>query len=419
MQELRVAIIGTGTISNRHMKVWGNIPQVKVVAAAEINEPKLKAWGERYHFNEKDLYTDFREMLKRDDIDAVDVCVHNNLHTPVSMYVMKAGYPCYSEKPMSASYFDSKLLYDCAKATGQKLAIQISSLYSAQTYIAKQVLNAGKLGNVYHARMATASHRRRNAVDRAALFSSPDFRDAYMAGHGQIVDLGIYHFGQMLYLLGLPELDSVLGKLHQGVEMPNEEWAKSHPMTVEDMGVGFATFKNGLSLELQEASAVNKDDHMDHHILGSKGGLYWGMTDDFGGDWSMGGGGGPMGGGGLPGPLQPQLYYRGQDEFGYDVTIDYHAYENQQDLKTYKPEMMQWFDNQLHWYNYLTGKLTDETRYNTPLIGLNVSLLTDGLVLSAEMGRAVTADEIKTNSKSLAIWKQETPWGVFDYDASL
>ncbi len=81
--------------------------------------------------------------------------------------------------------------------------------------------------------------------------------------------------------------------------------------------------------------------------------------------------------------------------------------------------MMQWFDNQLHWYNYLTGKLTDETRYNTPLIGLNVSLLTDGLVLSAEMGRAVTADEIKANSKSLAIWKQETPWGVFDYDASL
>ena len=391
MKELRVAIIGTGTISNRHMKVWSNIPQVKVVAAAEIDQPKLKAWGERYHFDEKDLYTDFREMLKRDDIDAVDVCVHNNLHTPVSMYVMKAGYPCYSEKPMSASYFDSKLLYDCAKVTGQKLAIQISSLYSAQTYIAKKVLKAGKLGNVYHARMATASHRRRNAVDRAALFSSKDFRDAYMAGHGQIVDLGIYHFGQMLYLLDLPELKSVLGQLHQGVEMPSEAWAKSHPMTVEDMGVGFATFE---------------------------GGLYWGMTDDFGGDWSMGGMGGPMGGG-LPAPLQPQLYYRGQDEFGFDVSIDFHAYENQQDLKTYDPDMMQWFDNQLHWYNYLTGKLTDETRYNTPLIGLNVSLLTDGLVLSAEMGRAVTADEIKANSKSLAIWKQETPWGVFDYDATL
>ena len=116
-------------------------------------------------------------MLKRDDIDAVDVCVHNNLHTPVSMYVMKAGYPCYSEKPMSASYYDSKLLYDCSKATGQKLAIQISSLYSMQTYMAKKVLDAGKLGNVYHARVANASRRRRNAVDRAALFSSVSFKN--------------------------------------------------------------------------------------------------------------------------------------------------------------------------------------------------------------------------------------------------
>ena len=81
--------------------------------------------------------------------------------------------------------------------------------------------------------------------------------------------------------------------------------------------------------------------------------------------------------------------------------------------------MLQYLDNQMHWYNYLTGKLTDETRYNTPLIGLNASLLTEGLVLSSELGRAVTADEIKAMSKSMGIWKQETPWGVFDYEASL
>ena len=43
-------------------------------------------------------------MLKRDDIDEVEVCVHNNLHTSVATAVMAAGFPCYSEKPMSASY---------------------------------------------------------------------------------------------------------------------------------------------------------------------------------------------------------------------------------------------------------------------------------------------------------------------------
>jgi len=421
-KEIRVAIIGTGAISHRHMKVWSHIPQAKVVAAAEIDLPKLKAWGEQYHFDEKDLYTDFREMLKRDDIDAVDVCVHNNLHTPIAMAVMKAGYPCYSEKPMSASYFDSKLLYDCSKATGQKLAIQISSLYTGQTYIAKQLIDEGKLGEIYHARVCTAYNRRRNCFDRASLRTSPAFQDKAMAGYGQFIDLGIYHFGQMLFLLGLPELDCVLGNLYNKVHRYNDWWASTHPMGVEDMGAGYATFKGGLSLELMEAAALNVVQEQgfgskeDNYIAGSKGGIIYKAPDAMGGDWAMSSFGGP---GGVPNDLQPKLYYQGLDEHGYEIKTDYQAYYNQQDLKTYQPELMKYFDNQLHWYSYLVGDLTDETRYDTPKIGMNVSLLCDGVIQSSELGRAVTADEIKANSKSLAIWKQETPWGVFDYDASL
>ena len=420
-KEIRVAIIGTGAISHRHMTVWSHVPQVKVVAAADIDQPKLKAWGEQYHFDEKDLYTDFREMLKRDDIDAVDVCVHNNLHTPVSMYVMKAGYPCYSEKPMSASYFDSKLLYDCSKATGQKLAIQISSLYTGQTYIAKQLIDEGKLGEIYHARVCCAYHRRRNCFDRSSLRASPSFQDKAMAGYGQFIDLGIYHFGQMLFLLGLPELDSVLGNLYSKVHTYNDDWAKRHPMGVEDMGVGYATFKGGLSLEMMEAAAsniagLNFDCRDDNYINGSKGGLIYAQPDATGGDWARRSGPGMMM---MGNDRAPRLTFQGLDEHGYEIKTDYQAYYNQQDLIVYTPETMRYFDNQFHWYSYLVGDLTDETRYDTPKIGMNVSLLCDGVIQSSELGRAVTADEIKANSKSLAIWRQETPWGVFDYDASL
>ena len=108
MKEIRVGIIGCGGISHRHMMIYSNIQKraqqigftAKVVAAAEIVPARLKAWGEQYHFDEKDLYADYREMLKRDDIDTIDVCVHNNLHTPVAIDVMKHGYDCYCEKPL-------------------------------------------------------------------------------------------------------------------------------------------------------------------------------------------------------------------------------------------------------------------------------------------------------------------------------
>ena len=123
MKEIRIAIIGCGMISHRHMTVIENLKKrgqaLKVVAAAEIDKAKLDAFGAQYGLPADCLYQDFREMLKRDDIDEVEVCVHNNLHTSVSTAVMAAGFDCYSEKPMAASYADAKILYDAQKKYGK------------------------------------------------------------------------------------------------------------------------------------------------------------------------------------------------------------------------------------------------------------------------------------------------------------
>ena len=84
------------------------------------------------------------------------------------------------------------------------------------------------------------------------------------------------------------------------------------------------------------------------------------------------------------GKWQDQHLESDASDVGKDLSLQaqIQTYENQQDLKHYAPETMHWFDNQLHWYHYLTGVLTDETRYDTPLIGLNTSLLAEGIVLS-------------------------------------
>ena len=136
MKEVRVGIIGGGMISHRHMMIYSTIQRraaelgftARVVACCEINPQRLKQWGEQYGLAEKDLYTDYREMLKRDDLDTIDVCVHNNLHTPIAIEVMKAGFDCYCEKPEAASYHDAKLMMDCAKKLGRKFHVQMSSI---------------------------------------------------------------------------------------------------------------------------------------------------------------------------------------------------------------------------------------------------------------------------------------------------
>ncbi len=382
---------------------------MEIVAAAEIIENRLAAFGEKYGIGLNNLYTDFREMLKRDDIGAVDVCVHNNLHAPVALAVMKAGKPCYCEKPMSASYFDSKLMFDCAKATGVKFAVQISSIFTEQARTGRKLIADGVLGEVYHARSAYAAYRRRPGIDAPFLFMSPDFMNKEMAGYGQLIDTGIYHLGCMLFMLGLPALKSVFGKNYHKIENP----VRGKTIGVEDLSVGMADFEGGLTLEIQEGNAFNMEDVGKSYIAGTKGALQYRKVDEVGGDWSMGQGLGNM----VPEHMRPDLRFVGEYG-GMHIDCDLKTYYNQQMKKGYDPDMMMWYDNQMHWYNYLIGNLSDETRYDTPLIGLQASLLADGIVLSGEEGRSVTAEEIKEKSKPLSIWKQQTPWGIFDYEAS-
>jgi predicted dehydrogenase len=416
---MRIAIIGCGMISHRHMTVIENLKELgynlKVVAAAEVKKDRLMAWGKQYGLAEKDLYQDFREMLKRDDIDEVEVCVHNNLHTSVATAVMAAGFPCYSEKPMAASYADAKILYDAQKKYGQKLAIQISSIYNPQTRIAKKMVAEGKLGKVYHAR--SVGHRRQGRPGYDMPFFSPDFIDPKIGVHGPLFDLGIYHLAQMLYVLGMPELESVYG--FQSCDYwtdPAIDKLVGRTAPVEDLGVGLARFKGGLCMDIYEDWAIHMEDIGGSFIAGSLGGLKFTDVDQTGGPLAVPAGGQIVGGGNLQ---KPRLIYYGEDSEArlFETKLDCAIGDvtGQQELLIH-PEMAMYNDNQLQWYSYLWGDLTDETRIDSPYIAMQTAFLSEGVVLSSELGRSVTADEIRKMAKSIALREQETEFGTIKYD---
>ena len=102
---IRIGMIGVGQIAQLHLATYSKIKSAEIVAAADIDTEKLKSVAEES--NIPDTYTDFREMLKRDDIDAVDVCLHNNLHMPMTVAALEAGKDVYCEKPMAGAYVDA------------------------------------------------------------------------------------------------------------------------------------------------------------------------------------------------------------------------------------------------------------------------------------------------------------------------
>lgn len=420
MKEVRVGIIGGGMISHRHMMIYSTIQRraaelgftAKVVACCEIDPQRLKQWGEMYGLPEKDLYTDYREMLKRDDLDTIDVCVHNNLHTPIAIEVMKAGFDCYCEKPEAASYHDAKLMMDCAKKLGRKFHVQMSSIMTPQSRTGRDLIAKGQLGTPYYVNLEQCCMRRRPGYDPGLREFTTDFYTKAMAGHGPSIDLGIYVIGQILFMLGMPELESVSGFARQAMELEPKLVTNPHGFGVEDICDGFAKFKNGLGFHFLSTSANNAKEYSMTYILGSKGGLEVTDTDMAGGKFAR-----PEG---VTRPMfgeEPNLRYFGNWN-GRDVSMDLRCDENGNLEELTNPEILLYNDNQAMWLAYKLGILDETTRYNTPEIAAQQLLFTDGIFLSQQLGRSVTAEEIKAMSPSLFLREQQIGSELVKFDVN-
>ena len=417
MKEVRVAIIGGGMISHRHMVIYSNIQRraaelgftAKVVALAEIDDARRRAWAERYGLDEKDTYKNYRDLLKRDDIDTVDVCVHNNLHVPISIEVMKAGFDAYCEKPEAASYRDARLLIDASKKLGRKLHVQISSIMTPQSRLGRDMIAAGNIGKPYFVNLEQMTMRRRPGYDASSYNFTADFYSKRVSGHGPSIDGGIYFIGQILFMLGLPKLESVSGFAKQAMPIDPRLLRNGEEFGVEDICDGLARYEGGLGFHFLTASANNAKEYNNTYILGDKGGFQVLSTDFGGGKYARPGGRGRSWNG------EPNLIYFGNYE-GRDVSIDLRCDENGMEEEITNPNKLYYNDNQVMWLAYKLGILNDETRYNTPEIAAQQLLFTDGIFLSEELGRSVTADEIVELSPSLYIREQDIGGEVLRFD---
>ena len=267
----------------------------------------------------------------------------------------------------------------------------------------------------HHAR--SVGHRRQGRPGYDMPFFSKDFIDPKVGVHGPLFDLGIYHLAQMLYVLGMPELESVYGVqtcdywTHPAIDKLTNRIAP-----VEDLAVAIARFKGGLSMDIYEDWAIHMDEIGPSFIAGSNGALKFLDVDQTGGPMAVPASGQIVGGGELQ---KPRLVYFGIDSHDqlFETKIDcaINDITGQQELLIH-PEMAMYNDNQLQWYSYLRGELTDETRIDSPYIAMQTAFLSEGVVMSSELGRSVTADEIRANAKSIALREQETPFGTIKYD---
>lgn len=352
---IRIGIIGTGQIGKHHLERYRSVPNAEIVAVADINEAEAQRVAT--NFNVPSIYTDYHELLKRNDIDAVDVCLHNNLHRPVTVAALEAGKHVYCEKPMAGTYADAKLMYDTAQRTGRKLSIQFFSLFQKETRAAKTMIEDGVLGEIYHIRSTGFRRRGRPYVDG---YGTANFVQKKHSSGGALYDMGVYHIAQVLYLTGNPTVQRITGKTYQKVGMDAQRQQISN-YDVEELGLGFIRFENDVTLDIIEAWAVHMNDFEGSSIFGTQGGVR----------------------------LSPFGYYHNVGNLDLNSSTDL-------DLAFFRWDTLHqngdaYESSQHHWVAALQGRVP---LLPTAEVALNTMLISEGIYLSDKLGREVTAEEV-------------------------
>ena len=364
MDKIRLGIIGVGQIAKQHLERYAKIAGAEMVAAADIDAAELKRVAETYKIPH--TYADFRELLKRDDIQAVDVCLHNNLHMPVTVETLRAGKHVYCEKPMAGAYVDAKTMLDTARACGLELSIQLSTLFTTEAKVAKRLIDAGRLGRLYHARSTGYRRRGRPFVDG---YGTDRFVKKEMAAGGALYDMGVYHISQILYLMGQPKVERISGKIYQETGM-DEGRRKSSGYNVEELGLGLVKCAGGVTIDILESWAIHLNTFDGSSIVGSQGGIR----------------------------LDPFSYHTTFEDIEGDMTFDL----KQTDWRWHQLNATEdaYDSSQDHWIAALQGRVP---LIPTAEVALQTMLISEGIYLSDRLGREVTADEVLSHSKSTAL----------------
>lgn len=183
---MRFGVIGCGTVSETgHMPALAASSETKLTALADIRQNHLQEVGKQYGI--KHLYTDYRELLARPDIDAVTVATPLGSHYEVVMAALQAGKHVFCEKPLASNVYQGKAMVRAAEKAHRLLAVNFEMRAGHFCRAAKEIIESGEIGRVRYLRMVYNWAGPRWASDNR-------HSTLMTEGMGPVVDCGVHFF---------------------------------------------------------------------------------------------------------------------------------------------------------------------------------------------------------------------------------
>ncbi len=154
---IRVAHIGTGSMGGSHIRWFANFPDVETVALCDVDQLHLAEAQKRLAainpLAKPDMYTDFRYIMDRKDIDVVTCATPDHWHALIALMAFQSGKDVYGEKPLSYSVKEGQLMLESIKK--HKRIFQLGTqIHAGENYHrVAEIIQSGKLGKIHTVRL--------------------------------------------------------------------------------------------------------------------------------------------------------------------------------------------------------------------------------------------------------------------------
>ena len=146
-EKVKMGIVGAGIWGANHASIFNSHPCVEITAICDKDLPRAQAVADKYGI--KDVYSDFNEMAKKCDCDAVSIVTPDHLHADASLAMANAKKHILIEKPLATTRKDVLTIVEAIERNNVRAMVDLHNRWNPPFHVAKQSLDAGKLGDPY------------------------------------------------------------------------------------------------------------------------------------------------------------------------------------------------------------------------------------------------------------------------------
>jgi len=253
MEKTRVAVIGLGSVAQLvHLPNLVKIKNADLTALAEVNKSRLNSVADKYGIKKR--FSDYKQLLNDDEIDAVIIATPTHLHKQMALECLMAGKDVLVEKPLARNSSEGIEIIECAKKHNRKLMVGMNLRYRPDSMLIRSLIDAGEIGNPFYIKCGWI---------RKQSSSEKWFTKREEAGGGVILDLGVNLIDLALWLADYPKVISVSTKNYC-----------HNSKNLEDTSISLIRCENSVTINIEASwNLAEEKDTFYANVYGTKGSI--------------------------------------------------------------------------------------------------------------------------------------------------